>query len=95
MRIKHILCPTDLSEASIHAADQAAVIARRYGARVTALHVLSPVVPPLEAPSPDEIYRNIAQCFGSATAAGLPVDAVIDVGRPAHRILEPQTCPQI
>ena len=87
MRIKNILCPTDLSEASTHAADQAAVIARWYGARVRALHVLSPIVPPLEPPSLDEIYRQIARCFGSAKAAALLVD-VVEGGGPAQRILD-------
>jgi nucleotide-binding universal stress UspA family protein len=87
MRINRILCPTDLSDASTHAADQAAVIARWYGARLTALHVVSPVVPPLEAASLDDVHRNVALCFESATRAGTPVDVVVEVGAPAPQIL--------
>ncbi len=40
MDIRHILCPTDRSEASAHAVDQAVVIAGWHKARTTALHVI-------------------------------------------------------
>ena len=42
MDIRRILCPTDFSEASAHAVEQAAAIAGWYKARITALHAVSP-----------------------------------------------------
>lgn len=41
IQIKRILCPTDFSEFSEHALDQAVMLARWYGAEVTALHVFA------------------------------------------------------
>ena len=45
MKTEHILCPTDFSEASAHAVDLAIVIAGWYKAQITALHVLSSIIP--------------------------------------------------
>ena len=39
LHIAQVLCPVDFSEFSQHALDQAAAIARWYGARLTILHV--------------------------------------------------------
>ena len=44
VRITHILCPVDFSEFSRRALECAVGIARYYGARITALHVMPPVV---------------------------------------------------
>ena len=44
--IQEILCPTDLSDVSRHAIDHAVLVADRYKARITALHVCSPTVAP-------------------------------------------------
>lgn len=41
--IGRILCPVDFSDFSRHALDYAAGIARWYGARITALHVVPPI----------------------------------------------------
>src|SRR5687767_455556 len=41
--IRRILCPVDFSDFSRHALDYAAGIARWYGARITALHVVPPI----------------------------------------------------
>ena len=41
--IKRILCPVDLSDASRHAFDHAALMARWYKAKITALHVCNPI----------------------------------------------------
>jgi universal stress protein E len=42
-----ILCPVDLSDQSRHALDYAAALGRHFGASLTALHVIPPVVPPI------------------------------------------------
>jgi nucleotide-binding universal stress UspA family protein len=42
--IKRILCPVDFSDFSRHALDYAVGIARWYGAEITALHVIPPIM---------------------------------------------------
>ena len=90
MNIRSILCPTDFSEASAHAIDQAVIIAGWYQARITALHVLSPfflAVPGLatargEAVEPSEVERlrsETASRFGVATRAGTALDVLVHV----------------
>ena len=51
IEIKRILCPTDFSEFSQHALEQAVAIARWYGSEITALHVfgISVTAPALTA----------------------------------------------
>ena len=47
--MRRILCPVDFSDFSRHALDYAAGIARAYGARITALHVVPPITSMLPA----------------------------------------------
>ena len=51
IEIRRILCPTDFSEFSRRALEHAVPLARWYGARITALHVL-PLVPSAAAAYP-------------------------------------------
>lgn len=46
VQLKNILCPTDFSEPSEQALPFATALARRYGATIHALHVLTPIVTP-------------------------------------------------
>jgi nucleotide-binding universal stress UspA family protein len=89
MNIRRILCPTDFSETSAHAAEWAAAIAGYYGAGITALHV---VQPPMDATlgveSLDSLRQQTAAFFGAATNAGLSVDARVEVGSPVRHILD-------
>jgi nucleotide-binding universal stress UspA family protein len=95
--ITRILCPVDFSEASQHAIEHAIVIARWYGASITALHVYNPVftpvpgLPPLESRVPEpELKRVNAETirrFEGAIASGIDVRVVVDVGQPAAGIL--------
>jgi nucleotide-binding universal stress UspA family protein len=48
VEIRRILCPIDFSEASRHALEHALAIAKWYGSRITALHVIHE--PPLPVP---------------------------------------------
>jgi nucleotide-binding universal stress UspA family protein len=67
--ITHVLCPVDFSDASRHAVDQAAAIARWYHARLTALHVYPPLFMPVPAlPAPPNSART-----SSCAWAGPPV----------------------
>lgn len=100
MNIERILCPIDFSEASAHAIDQAVAVAGWYKARITALHVCSPMflsVPGLDISGPGEatnalktegLRNQTAAHCEAATTAGIGLDILIDIGQPASHILE-------
>ena len=44
MKIARVLCPSDLSDASAHAAECAVAVAGYYKAGVTALHMVRPIL---------------------------------------------------
>jgi nucleotide-binding universal stress UspA family protein len=88
MDLTRILCPVDFSDASAHAVDHAAAIAGRYGARITALHVLSPVTPSREAMPLDRLRQETASFLEPARAAGIAVDVLVETGRAANHILD-------
>ncbi len=102
MDIKRILCPTDFSETSAHAAAQAMAIASWYHARVTALHVLSSLtvaVPGLatvhmkegavnDADVRQMARKEIVETFAANGPAGVEVEPLVDSGDPTQRILE-------
>jgi nucleotide-binding universal stress UspA family protein len=100
MNIKQILCPTDFSDASAHAIDQAVVVAGWYQAHITALHVWSPVrvvvhgvavasgARSMEEPELERLLRETDQQCRAATAAGMAVDSLVEIGQPARCILD-------
>jgi nucleotide-binding universal stress UspA family protein len=100
VKITRVLYPTDLSEASAHAAEWAAAVAGFYNASITALHVVSPIlmaVPGLgtslgghsrEETETEDLRRNVAALFREPLTDGRQLDVLIDVGQPAQRILE-------
>lgn len=96
MDLTSILCPTDFSEASVHAAQQAGSIAGYYGSRITALHVITPMALAAtgaatsteEAAEVERARQRVEAQFGAATRAGLDVKVLVDVGSPAKLILE-------
>jgi nucleotide-binding universal stress UspA family protein len=63
MQIARILCPTDFSEFSTHALEQSVAVARRTGARITALAVLPSVSPVVE-----DVVTTLAPAHTSAGA---------------------------
>jgi nucleotide-binding universal stress UspA family protein len=97
--LSHILCPVDLSEASAHALDQAAIIAGWYHAKLTVLHVHTPRPPVTLGPfgvstPPGEDGAEIARlqeavrtAAARAVEAKLDVETIVDVGDPARQIL--------
>jgi len=96
--IKHILCPIDFSEVSTHTVEQAVAVAVLYKARISALHVRTPMIlPDQDVPLPEgllssgsevqDVRDRTADCFRPATAAGIGVDVVVDAGDPAGNIL--------
>jgi len=99
--IKRILCPTDFSEASRHAAEHALPIARWYGASITCLHAYMPVLLPAShaaavsgrhvVPDATELraWEDAARApFGAAAAAGLDVTVVVEMGPTVPTIIE-------
>jgi nucleotide-binding universal stress UspA family protein len=97
-RIDHILCPTDLSEASTHAIELATTLARWYKGRITAQYVYTPLVtsiPTLPTTTPSASQADIqrahdqtAASFRKALDEGVKVDVTVDLGRPEIEILE-------
>ncbi len=102
MDIRRVLCPVDLSECSERALDCAAVIGRRFGAAVTALHVAAAESMPVRpyagpvAPEPitwlshqqEQLVLAVHAFVAPQVACGLPVEARIAQGDPVHTILD-------
>src|SRR3974377_237427 len=96
--IKQILCPTDFSETSRRAIALATAIAAWYRASLTVQHVHDSMPTSLPGtPAPDEgtseaeqqqIRDQIPASCLAATAAGIGVNMLVDVGRPATAILD-------
>lgn len=101
MDIREILCPIDYSDASRHALEHALAVAKWFGARITALHVVhSPLFPPstvlfagLPDPSSSEITVDRAceqvlrDWVATARSAGVSVAVDVREGNVAREIL--------
>jgi nucleotide-binding universal stress UspA family protein len=88
MNVKRILCPTDFSETSAHAADLAVAMAGYYKAAISALHVVQTIDPSVDVGSVDGLRQETAAFFGAATNAGLTLDVHVELGSPIRRILD-------
>lgn len=102
VEIHEILCPTDFSDASRHALEHAVVIAKWYGSRITALHVLHvplfPQPPILAAAFADETRPALSNYqegeeelrvwLEPAHHAGIKTEVLVDEGDTARKILE-------
>jgi len=98
MDVTRILCPLDFSNASIHALEQAARLARWYGAGLTVLHVRPTVVPhpdispeghmaPWLVTELETLRHRVTAACADTVGAGVPVDALASAGDPVHEIL--------
>ena len=100
MQFRHILAPTDFSEYSKTAVASALELAKKFGAKLTILHVVElppyPVegyVPPhLSATFVEDLERqataDLAQVVPEAEAAKVEVARVVAVGTPYRTIIE-------
>jgi len=88
MKITRILCPTDFSQTSAHAVDQAIALAGYYKAGITALHVVTPVEPALDAMPLDALRQETARFFGAAAETNVAVEVLVEVGSPIRHILD-------
>jgi nucleotide-binding universal stress UspA family protein len=77
-RVRTLVFPTDFSDCSQHAGEQAAEVARHFGAR---LHVIQ-VDAPVGAPTPASRLPAAAAALGS----GLDITTATTLGVPAHAI---------
>ena len=98
MTIHRLLCPIDFSEISDHALQQAAALARWYGARLTVLHVKLTMSPHPDMPSggpmaasleteTETLRKRTADACRVITDAGTPVDIAVLHGEPVPLIL--------
>jgi nucleotide-binding universal stress UspA family protein len=98
---KHILCPTDLSDASVRALTYAAAFTRWYGAQLTVLHVVPTFDPITMAPgtfnapvqtvvpmSREEIREEMRRMTDSAGLGSLDVILSAQEGYPARNIVD-------
>ncbi len=101
MNISRVLCPIDFSEASVHALEQALILAERSGARITTLHVVLSMLPgfeqaPMDAATVDTIdpadltrrQERLAQLGEKLNWGHVPIDHVVVGGQPTAVILE-------
>src|SRR5215471_2297226 len=93
--MKRLLCPVDFSDASSHAIMLAGLVARYYKASLTAVHVLTPsTMDAFGAVTSAEEAREIDRVRGlvreevAEAAEGLCFRVLVDIGQPAHAILE-------
>jgi nucleotide-binding universal stress UspA family protein len=107
MQFRHILAPTDFSEYSTQAVTSALEWAKKFGAKLTIVHVIElppyPVegyVPPsLSATFMDDLERqattDLAQLVPEAESAGVEVARVVAVGSPYRKIIDMAEAEQV
>jgi nucleotide-binding universal stress UspA family protein len=100
MQFRHILAPTDFSEYSKKAVASALELAKKFGAKLSILHVIElppyPIegyVPPsLSATFLDDLERqatqDLAELVPEAEAGNVEVVRMVAVGTPYSRIIE-------
>jgi nucleotide-binding universal stress UspA family protein len=100
MQFRHILAPTDFSEYSKKAVASALELARKFGAKLSILHVIElppyPIegyVPPsLSATFLDDLERqatqDLAELVPEAEADNVEVARMVAVGTPYRKIIE-------
>jgi nucleotide-binding universal stress UspA family protein len=107
MQFRHILAPTDFSEYSKQAVACALELAKKFGAKLSVLHVVElppyPVegyVPPsLTATFMEDLEREatqqLAQVVPGAESAGVEVARLVTVGSPYRKIIDTAEAEQV
>jgi nucleotide-binding universal stress UspA family protein len=107
MQFRHILAPTDFSEYSKKAVVSALELARKFGAKLTILHVVElppyPVegyVPPaVNATFLDDLERqatqDLAQLVPEAESSNVEVVRLVAVGSPYRKIIDTAEAEQV
>jgi nucleotide-binding universal stress UspA family protein len=97
LRLRHLLCPTDFSDFSVHARSHATAIARAFGAGITFVHVhpsdlplggdfayLAP--PPLDSQVRGELENKLSAFTAAAKEAGVPAQSLLLDGDPSREV---------
>jgi nucleotide-binding universal stress UspA family protein len=99
LQIDRILCPVDFSVFSTRALRHATALARRFQARLVALHVVPQWQPytniPAYLPAPvlanpvlcEQVHRDLSAFVADAVADGVPVEMVLREAEPWREIL--------
>ena len=107
MQFRHILAPTDFSEYSKQAVASALELAKKFGAKLSILHVVElppyPVegyVPPsLSATFLEDLERqasqDLAQVVPEAESAGIEVARLVTVGSPYRKVIDMAEAEQV
>ncbi|HSF30254.1 MAG TPA: universal stress protein [Candidatus Tectomicrobia bacterium] len=100
MQFRHILAPTDFSEYSEKAVASALELAKKFGAKLSILHVIELPPYPIEGYVPpslsttflDDLERqatqDLAQLVPDAEAGNVEVVRMVAVGTPYRKIIE-------
>ncbi len=107
MQFRHILAPTDFSEYSKQAVASALELAKKFGAKLSILHVVElppyPVegyVPPSLTPTfledlERQASQELAQLVPEAESAGVEVARLVAVGSPYRKIIDMAEAEQV
>jgi nucleotide-binding universal stress UspA family protein len=107
MQFRHILAPTDFSEYSKKAVASALELAKKFGAKLSILHVVELPPYPVEGYVPPsltatfiedlehEASRELAQVVPEAEAAGVEVARLVGVGTPYRKISDMAEAEQV
>ena len=107
MQFRHILAPTDFSEYSKQAVGAALELAKKFGAKLSILHVVElppyPVegyVPPSLTPTfledlERQASQELAQVVPEAESAGVEVARLVAVGSPYRKIIDMAEAEQV
>jgi nucleotide-binding universal stress UspA family protein len=100
MQFRHILAPTDFSAYSKKAVASALELAKKFGAKLSLLHVVELPVYPVEGYVPPSLSttfledlerqasEDLAQVIPEAESAGVEVERLITMGTPYRTIIE-------
>jgi nucleotide-binding universal stress UspA family protein len=107
MEFRHILAPTDFSEYSKTAVASALELAKKFGAKLTILHVVEPPPYPIEGYVPPNLSttfledlerqasQDLAQIVPEAEAANVEVARLVTVGTPYRSIIDTAEAQQV
>jgi nucleotide-binding universal stress UspA family protein len=107
MQFRHILAPTDFSEYSKQAVASALELAKKFGAKLSILHVVELPPYPVEGYVPPSLTstfledlerqasQDLAQVVPEAESAGIEVARLVTVGSPYRKIIDMAEAEQV
>jgi nucleotide-binding universal stress UspA family protein len=107
MQFRHMLAPTDFSEYSKQAVASALELAKKFGAKLSILHVVELPPYPVEGYVPPSLTstfledlerqatQDLAQVVPEAESAGIEVARLVTVGSPYRKIIDMAEAEQV